>query len=350
MNRVTQNIVEIELEPPADVPEVQRGDWFDIAPGDPLVAYLAARHPSELRGPLSWKAARLSQAAYIYQETNSRWRVVAKFYAPKTRSSAQKHARQELKWTQRARQAGLGDGPARAVRPLECWRGVLFLEYVPGLSLEDTIAVRRSQPGALTQRLEQVGGLLATLHTRGTRPDTVPDFEAEVAYALEVVDELAQHGVLQQDPVAGDGLLHLIEQWRTKAGMKHFTPSLIHGDATTTNFVFPTPDQVVAIDWERLGVADPAADLGRLMAEVSYSVSQHGGSVAEAIPFVQHLATTYRQALPDDKDPASLLERARFYQASSTLRIARNGWISRLGRISLVTQAFALLSGGARFA
>jgi hypothetical protein len=34
----------------------------------------------------------------------------------------------------------------------------------------------------------------------------------------------------------------------------------------------------------------------------------------------------------------------RFYQASSTFRIARNGWLPRLERTDLVAQALALLA------
>lgn len=39
----------------------------------------------------------------------------------------------------------------------------------------------------------------------------------------------------------------------------------------------------------------------------------------------------------------TLIERARFYRASGTLRIARNGWLSRLERSALVVEAMALL-------
>jgi aminoglycoside phosphotransferase (APT) family kinase protein len=116
-------------------------------------------------------------------------------------------------------------------------------------------------------------------------------------------------------------------------------------DGKPTNFIFPWTGEVVAVDWERLRVADPAADLRRLMAEVTHSIKQHVGSVAEALPFVQRLANAYSQALPDGTDVEALIERARFYQASSTLRIARNGWVSRLDRMGFVAQALALLSG-----
>ena len=39
----------------------------------------------------------------------------------------------------------------------------------------------------------------------------------------------------------------------------------------------------------------------------------------------------------------ALNKRARFYRASSTLRIARNGWLSRPERSALVLEATALL-------
>lgn len=129
--------------------------------------------------------------------------------------------------------------------------------------------------------------------------------------------------------------------------MQDFTPGFNHGDATTSNFIYPWDGGVVAIDWERFKVADPAADLGRLMAEVSHSIKQHGGSVAEAEPFVQRLVEAYCGAVPAGWNVGALIQRARFYRAQSTLRIARNGWVSRLDRTALVAQAAVLLSGGA---
>jgi aminoglycoside phosphotransferase (APT) family kinase protein len=159
-----------------------------------------------------------------------------------------------------------------------------------------------------------------------------------------VVDDLVRWGVLESNPVVREGLNVAIDRWATDAALSEFTPTLTHGDATTTNFIFPWTGGVVVVDWERLQVADPAADLGRLLAELSHSIKQHGGSVAEALPFLERLADAYCSALAASQDARALLERARFYQASSTLRIARNGWVSRLDRTALVAQALALLS------
>lgn len=332
------------IHPPADVAEIQRGNWLTLPNDDPVVIYLAEKHWDRSEQPISWEVARLSQAAYIYREKSTGWAVVVKFYVVKTGSEATDYARREMECNQQALEAGLETGEARAVRPLALWRGGLFLEYVDGLTLESVIAVRSSRPGTLTPSLEYTAKVLAKLHTQGHRPDALPDFKAAIRYAHKVADQLAKYGVLKDDPMTQEGLAHLIDRWAERPEMEDFRPTITHGDATTTNFVFPNAGSVVAIDWERLEVADPASDLGRLMAEVGHSINQHGGTMIEAESFVQHLADTYSQALPPDEGPEALVKRARFYRASSTLRIARNGWVSRLDRTALVAQAMALLA------
>jgi aminoglycoside phosphotransferase (APT) family kinase protein len=332
------------VEPPADVPEIQRGNWLTLPATDPVAEYVTETLWDHPERPVSWKVARLSQAAYIYRETSVGWAVVAKFYAVKAGSSAGKYAARELDCIRQIQATNMAKSDARAIEPLGLWRGVLFLEYVDGLTLEDTIAVRRSQPGALSHALERAARFLAGLHGHSVQSDAEPDFRSPVSYAHAVVDQLARHGVLQDYPIACDGVARLIDRWAASPAMEDFVPSLTHGDATTSNFVFPKRGGVVVVDWERLYVGDPASDVGRLMAEVTHSINQHGGSVGEARPFVQHMVDTYRQALPADWDADALVERTRFYRASSTLRIARNGWISRLDRTALVAQAMALLA------
>jgi aminoglycoside phosphotransferase (APT) family kinase protein len=294
--------------------------------------------------PTSWETARLSQAAYIYREVSSRWGIVAKFYQVKAGSAANKHAAREFDRIRQAKATGAADGGARVVEPLALWRGVLFLEYVEGLRLEDVIAIRQSQPGRLTDSLEQAAQFLSRLHVHGVQAGANPDFESSVAYTHDVVDQLSRYGVLQDYPIARDGLTRLIDHWAANPPMQEFVPTLTHGDTTTTNFIFPGRDTVVVVDWERLRVGDPAFDLGRLMAEITHSINQHGGGVAEAEPFVRRMVDTYRHALPPSWDGDAVADRARFYRASSTLRIARNGWVSRLDRTALVAQAMALLA------
>jgi len=332
------------IEPPADVPEIQRGNWLQLPAGDPVVEYLTETLWDCPERPSSWETARLSKAAYIYRETSTEWGAVAKFYQVKTSSSADKHAAREFGHIRQAKATGLEEEGIRVIEPLALWGGVLFLEYVRGLRLEDIIAVRQSQPGRLTDSLERAAEFLTRLHVRSVRADVEPDFESSVRYAHHVVEQLSKYGVLKEDPIACDGVVRLIDHWATKPGMMEFAPTLVHGDTTTTNFVFRGDGAVVVLDWERLDVSDPAFDLGRLMAEITHSINQHGGSIAEAEPFVRVMTEAYRDALPPSWDSDALMERARFYRASSTLRIARNGWVSRLDRTALVAQAMALLA------
>lgn len=342
--RFMMNILPSLLSPPADVPEIQRGDWFPLSTGDPVVAYVSAHLWHNTVAIPIWKIARLSKTAYAYRETTTGWKVVVKYYSVKTGQNAEKYAQREFNVTRDARSPGRRQGDFRAVEALSAWRGLLFLEYIDGLTLEDVIAVRRSRPGTLLPSLERTARFLAHLHTNAPRPEEPVHFDWEVNDTWDILDNLFNHGILEGNPTVQDGVELLLNRWTANPHMTRYTPVLNHGDATTSNFIFTSNDELVAVDWERARPADPAADLGRLMAEVSHSLSQHGGSVAEALPFIQHLETTYHDALPEDWETDALLERARFYQAASTLRIARNGWVSRLDRMALVAQALALLS------
>lgn len=328
------------LVPPAllDAPD----GWQPAGPTDEVAQHAGAAHWPHERPPARWEVARVSASVYVYREVETGWAFVAKYYHAKTGEQAQVYAQQEYDLTCHARQA-LASGPVRAVQPLGVWRGVLLLEYVPGLTLEDTIAVRRSRPGTLLPALDLTATLLASLHASAAPAGTALGFEAAVAYAQSVVENLATHGVLQHDPIVQRGIDDALQRWAARPGMWDDTPAFTHGDATTTNFIFPTGGGVVAVDWERAKTVDPAADLGRLMAEVVHSVTRYGGTVREAQALADRLCDVYCEAAGLG-DASPLRERARFYYATSTLRIARNGWLSRLERTALAARALALLT------
>jgi aminoglycoside phosphotransferase (APT) family kinase protein len=281
---------------------------------------------------------------HVYREEATGWKIVAKFHIPKTGKDAGYHAEREFCITQRAWEYLSADPRYGAVQPLASRQGVLFLEYVAGITLEDKIAIRRSQPGELNHSLEAVGNLLANLHGRSSQNDSAPDFAAAVDYAHKILDNLATYGVLQNHPTVQNEMKRLIEKWNRDQRMWNYQSALNHGDATSANFVFPQEEGVIAIDWERSDFADPAADLGRLMAEVTHAVNQQGGNFVEGHLYARRLGEAYARFLPPDWQKKTLLHRAQFYEATSILRIARNGWLSRKDRLALILQAFALLS------
>jgi len=332
------------LEPPTDLVEVQPQGWETLSPTDPVVGHIVDNLWTRPEQPISWEVARFSSAVYLYRETGTRWTVVAKFFEPKTGSDAEEHAEREMDRILTAQEAGLKGELERTIEPLGTWRGVLFLEHVEGLTLSDVIAVRRSRPGLLAPSLTSVATLLAKLHSGGVRPEETPRFEKRIQDILKYVDQLQRWGVLEDEPSVANGLRRLIDQWAERHSDQRYAPSLIHGDATATNFLFPNDGGVVAIDWERLVVADPAFDLGRLAAEVTHSIREQGGHGNEVAPLRQHLLDSYCHAQPLEIETEPFLERVQFYEASSLLRIARNGWVSRLERTTLVAQAMALLA------
>lgn len=319
-------------------------DWFSIPDPHPVTDYMIANLWDLPEQPVSWQAAQLSKAVYVYRELQTGWAIVVKFHTAKTDTDAERHADREYRFNLKAREVGIAEKYMRAVRPLGTWRGAIFLEYVDGLTLEDKIAVRRSQPGELSRTMEKMGKFLASFHTESPKYEVRQDFGQAADYAYKLVDNIARHGVLKNNPNVQNAFGRIIEEWTKDTRMWDFQSVLNHGDATTSNFIFPPDGGVVAIDWERSDAADPVSDLGRLMAEVIHSVSQYGGNITEGQTFAQQLAETYSDFLPPNWNHHAFLHRALFYQATSTLRIARNGWLSHQDRLVLVLQALALYS------
>jgi aminoglycoside phosphotransferase (APT) family kinase protein len=342
---VTSTILQmISLAPPELPYENRFQGWFPLTDSDAVINYIVTALWDQEAAPVGWQVARLSPAVYVYQEEQTRWKVATKFYQSKTGKDSDHHAKREFQRTQRAWACFNPDYRMRSVQPLGVVKGVLFLEYVSGLTLEDKISIRRNQPGELLDVLETVSKFLAQLHMNCLQPEAPADFGPAADYAYKVIDNLARHGVLQKHPGVKNGFVKLVEKWGQEKLMWDFDPTINHGDATTANFILPPPHGVVAIDWERSELADPAADLGRLMAEVAHSIHQNGGDFAEAQVVNQHITDTYLSSLPAAWEAGPLLQRALFYQAASTLRIARNGWLSHQDRFGLILEAFALLS------
>lgn len=332
------------LIPPEMPGESQSRNWFPLPDPDPVTDILANLLLGKESNPKKWQVAQLSPSVYVYQEKESGRKVVAKFHASKSENNAIYHAEREHGLTQQAWECLKSDQELRSVQPLGSSNGVLFLEFEEGITLEDEIAIRQSRPGELVLIIETVGKLLSKIHLTGRQEKNTPDFGQAADYAHVLVDYLAKNGVLQNHPSVQTELGYLIEKWGTDSVMWDYQQTLVHGDAAASNFIFPPGGGVVAIDWESSERADPAADLGRLMAEVTHCVNQYRGNFTEGVDFSNILATAYYNQISSNRDAESLAYRARFYQATGTLRIARNKWLSRQDRLALVLRAFALLS------
>ena len=344
MNTVLVKSPMMPSSPPIFSGDNQPGDWLSLTDPDPITDYITSVLWNQEVPPNSWQTAQLSGSVYIYREVETDWKIVAKFHAPEMGKDAIHHAEREYNLTEQARKYSESNLEFRSVQPLELWGGVLFLEFVEGLTLEAKIAIRRNQPGELLRVIEATAVFFAKLHENGSKPKSTSDFGQVADYTYKLIDDLAKYGGLKNYPNVQNGLGSLIEKWIGDPLMWDFQATQNHGDATTSNFIFSSEVGVVAIDWERSEKADPASDLGRLMAEVTHSVNQHGGNFVEGLSFANHLATVYCNELLSHWEKESLMYRAKFYQATSILRISRKGGLSHQDRLALVLQAFALLS------
>lgn len=328
---------------PEALSTLRSGEWLPLDASDEVAEHISQFYWQGPAPPAKWEVARLSGAVYLYREVEARWSVVAKYYQVKKGAEALAYAEREMERIEEACSYGLLAGDLRSIRGLGAWKGVLFLEHVPGLNLADVIATRVSLPGQLRAGLKAVGRLLSTLHTGAQQADQVPDFEAALRDDRGYLKDLSKHGVLKAEPGIVVGLNELFEKWVADDGMNSYFPTQIHGDATTTNFMFPEEGRVVAIDWERMKTADPAADVGRLNAELSHSVRKHGGDSEEADAYIETCFEAYLENSGTGFDAESFQRRAKFYEGTSLLRIARNGWVPRLERMTMIAQAMAVL-------
>lgn len=342
MDRTTSTAINEPIPPPAELLNARPGEWITLVESHPTISYLNQKITGRTG---TWEGARFSKAVYLYHEAATSESLMVKYYQPKTGADAVRHAEGEYQKIERVRSLGLAAGPLRVIKPIEVWRGMLFLEYVPGLTLADITAVRRSQPGIMHSSLIRVAEFLASLHTAETNAEgTLPPNPAHtVKIARKYVTQLEKYGVLEDEPEVAEAIKLQIDRWERKPIWNQYKPTLCHGDATTTNFVFPSQEEVVALDWERLIIADPAMDVGRLLAEVNYSLRHQGAQGPEIKSLMNITIAAYSEACPIEGAKDVHVERTRFHQAYSTLRIARNGWIPRSERMQLVTQAMTLL-------
>lgn len=331
------------LDLPGSLQDLSSGERQMIPADDPIVRYLIDQFLPGRNKDSHWEATRFSAAVYLFCECTSGWSAVVKYYRVKTGNRAVTHAAREIEKTAQARACGLQTGPLRAVQVLGAWRGVVLYEYVPGATLLELIADRQKEPEFFKSALGNVIKLLARLHTRSLSPQVQSDFQAALDKTHQYVETLSQSRVLGNQGEDFRIIRKLLINWSGCRALTLFTPALTHGDATTTNFIAPEPTHVVAIDWERLGFGDPAADVGRLSAEIGHSLRSNEADENEVDGWLDLLMDTYLEAAQPVCDQETFRLRARYYQASSTLRIARNGWLTEEVRRALLAHAMDLL-------
>jgi len=245
---------------------------------------------------------------------------------------------------------GLGNGDGLAPRLLgrcpEKSLGLL-LEAVPGPDLDHLLlqACLHGDPAPLFRGLEKLAQLLAFFHSRPVKALPVSP-EPALAYLDKVMTQLLEAGFLTRED--WQTLAHEGQAWEKRCQDFSDCQVLIHGDATSTNFLFPNR-RAVALDLERLGHGDRLWDLSWVAGELRHAwgwrTAHFGGSEAT----IGHFFRIYLTAAgPDAALTRRLFSLNPFYMALAELRIARNLYLSHDYRRELVAEARRCLAHGRR--
>lgn len=191
-----------------------------------------------------------------------------------------------------------------------------------------------------------LASFLHRLHSRTWASDGGIALGHVASYFDRIVAKLCRQTLLSAAGAAE--YLALRDVWLARADMGRDVAT-VHGDATPTNFMFPTDCEVVAIDLERMRRADPVFDVGMVCGELKHAFLWRTGNRYAAEPFIRHFLDEYARHFLDPADAFwRVTRRVPFYMALTALRIARNDWLDWAHRQRLVWEARECLVWGLR--
>ncbi len=337
----------------------EQGSYHGLLPHhDPLFGFFVADVlPRILDAPVSqpeFEVYALHPAFLVarYHERSSKLDLVCKFYGNKLPSNGSRPEpeyflrllEQEYSNMQQIWELGFDRPPYRIVQPLAINPAINFVlveEFVAGPKLDAFFKVALDDPYSLMleQRLDDLAGFLAHLHTRSSS-DRPLRLEYATGYFGKLIDQLIDRHVLRdQEPQALQALRHT---WAQRASLTYGTQALLHGDATPVNFVFGAQHEVVAIDLERVHWGDPYRDVGCVMAEILHTL-RLGGQHDRGRALAQRFATTYQQRVQNAAPPQIAQQRLALWTGLTLLRICRNDWLDMLYRRELIQEAWQWL-------
>jgi aminoglycoside phosphotransferase (APT) family kinase protein len=286
-----------------------------------------------------------SNHVYLYEEVQSRVRIVGKFFRGITGrgdEAAFRHMEREFNNLSYLRSIGFMGYPHYIARPLgrnSSLNFALIEEFCYGTSLNDVIikAILEGARDQLFQKLTALAYFLAALHNKTAGAARV-EFNKDCAYFDRIMDQLKSWGHISSSDA--DTFYPLKERWRETGFMWEDNQVLVHGDVTPTNILFGDELWVIAIDLERMMSADRVFDIGRVTGEIKHFFMQYTGDKRKAEPFIGHFLWEYSSHFPDrDAAFASITRRVPFYMGLTLLRIARNSWITDKYRRKLFDEA-----------
>jgi len=329
---------------------------FYLNPGHPLFSYLIHSVYPQLGAYLErprFIVRRLRHTSSVYQMTEeaSQISVIGKgSFLPGRRLHPKLIGlEQEYRNLFFLRGIGFDSSPHWVARPLgdrDFLRLGLFQEWEGGHTLDYYFqrAIYQQEHQSLVSRLETLSYFLARLHQK-TETDRPVDWTAVTAYYQKVLSQLGWEDLLPVERI--QDFRRLLSRWRDWLGNFPTRQVLVHGDATPTNFLFPTERQLVALDLERMKPSDRVWDLGLVCGEIKHAFLWRRRDGAGAEPFISYFLRSYVSFFNNNGQIFEQICRLiPFVMAVTELRIARNGYLDRPYRCLLIQEAAACMSSG----
>ncbi|MDA8156947.1 MAG: aminoglycoside phosphotransferase family protein [Actinomycetota bacterium] len=324
-----------------------------LSMADPLYEILQTDVCPSVKDPVFHVDLISKRRVYKYTEEKSRMAIIGKFFLPDDPKPARAlRIKSEFEKLHKVRRYGFDASPHYVVRPISRSERIglaLVEEFISGKNLDHFIkkAVYEKNPGPLKKTLSRLASFLSALHRRtlnGKRVDLEPVF----AYYQKVLSKLAAENVLLEKERLG--ILKLVEKWLKRPRLSADRASIVHGDATPTNFLFTENGDVVAIDLERMKDADAVFDAGMICGELKHAFLWRTGNPYAAEPYICHFLSSYCGPEGRGKRAAfrSVTMKNPLYMALAEFRIARNNYLGRQYRRDLALEATRCLKWGLR--
>jgi len=221
---------------------------------------------------------------------------------------------------------------------------LLVTERAPGQALDYYIsqAIFGQQSEELFQALSHLARFFTKLHKAGeTGRPLSPDFPR--FYLSSMLDPLSLGpvGYLKKAEVVE----HAICWWYEESVFSSDKETIVHGDATPTNFLFNNGN-VTAIDLEKLKWADRCWDLGFIAAELKHHFMWRAGNGWASEPFIGHFLWQYAVEYRNSEIFDVITRKLPLFMALGLLRIARNSYLDDIHRENLINEAKQCLKYG----
>lgn len=318
---------------------------------DPLYEVLFSQLNLPVKEPLFHVKRMSSRRVYKYIEEKTNIAVIGKFFnLNDNKEEKVRRIKGEFDNLKKLRNLGFDVYPLYVVKPFGKEERIglaLTEEFVYGKDLDYYIkkAIYKGKGSSLKKRLSRLADFLYALHKK-TQDSRRVNIEPVSLYFQRILDKLCRHRIIDDLK----SYIRLMDKWLSRNNIQMAKSSIVHGDATPTNFIFTEGGDIVAIDLERMKDCDPVYDIGMVCGELKHAFMWRKGRPDEAEPYIRHFLKEYAKHFKDEKEAfKEITYRNPFYMGLTELRIARNEYLNWDYRRWLAREAMECLRWGLMF-